>query len=69
MILMESNKLRWGLCYAIFISLTLSSLVRDLGVSAEGVNPREAKQLRDEVTLSLNRQDLDFQLAFWDLTC
>ncbi|CDY68502.1 BnaAnng27500D, partial [Brassica napus] len=46
---MESNKLRWGLCYAIFISLTLSSLVRDLGVSAEGVNPREAKQLRDEV--------------------
>lgn len=49
MILMESNKLRWGLCYAIFISLTLSSLVRDLGVSAEGVNPREAKQLRDEV--------------------
>ncbi|KAG5411140.1 hypothetical protein IGI04_007459 [Brassica rapa subsp. trilocularis] len=49
MILMESNKLRWGLCYAIFISLTLSSLVRDLGVSAEGVNPHEAKQLRDEV--------------------
>lgn len=58
---MESNKLRWGLCYAIFISLTLSSLVRDLGVSAEGVNPHEAKQLRDEVSLSLNRQDLDFE--------
>lgn len=73
--MMESNLLRW-LCYAIFISLTLSAFVGDHhhGVSAEGVKPHEAKQLRDEVTTLSSTLDLDFELvnksvtlAFWGL--
>lgn len=49
--MMESNLLRWLCYYSIFISLTLSAFVGDHhhGVSAEGVKPHEAKQLRDEV--------------------